>query len=108
VATLLHVCQVVTAADLPQLWIDLAAAPKKQDLVTIQQAFNHVANTDLNMPGMRIPVTPNIAGKIRSLGFEMTDDNNLTTGLHPFTVGYQDQREVAAAYEMAEHYQIIQ
>jgi hypothetical protein len=86
----------------------LAAVPKKQDLMTIQQAFDHVANTDLNMPGTHIPVTPDITGKIRSLGFEMTDDDNLTTGLHPFTFGYQDQSEVAAAYEMAECYQIIQ
>jgi hypothetical protein len=108
VAKLLRICQVATSAELPQLWIDLAAAPKKQDLVTMQQAFDHTANTDLNMPGTRIPVTPDIAGKIRSLAFEMTDDDDLTTGLHPFTFGYQDQSEVAAAYEMAERYQIIQ
>jgi hypothetical protein len=108
VAKLLRVCQVAMVADLPQLWIDLAAAPKKQDLVTIQQAFNHVANNDLNMPGMHIPITPDIAGKMHSLGFEMTNDNDLTTGLHPFTFWYQDQSEVAAAYEMAECYQIIQ
>jgi hypothetical protein len=108
VTKLLCICQVATAADPPQLWIDLAAAPKKQDLMTIQQAFDHVANTDLNMPGTHIPITPKIMAKIRSLGFEMTNDDNLTTGLHLFTFGYQDQSEVAAAYEMAERYQIIQ
>lgn len=98
---LLWICQVTTSDELPQLWIDLASAPKKQDLVTIQQAFDHVANTKLNMPGMRIPITPDIAGKIRSLAFEMTDEEDLMTGLLPFTFGYQDQAEVAAAYEMA-------
>jgi hypothetical protein len=108
VAKLLRICQVATADGLPRLWTDLASAPKKQDLVTIQQAFDHVSNAVLNMPGTRIPVTPDIAGKIRSLGFEMTDEEDLTTGLHPFTFGYQDQSEVAAAYEMAERYQIIQ
>jgi hypothetical protein len=108
VAKLLRICQVATSAQLPQLWIDLAQAPKKQDLVTIQQAFDHVANTRLNMPGSRIPVTPDIAAKIRSLGFEMTNDEDLTTGIHPFTFGYQDQAEIAASYEMAERYQIIQ
>jgi hypothetical protein len=108
VAKLLRICQAGTSAELPQLWIDLATVPKKQDLVTIQQAFDHIANAELNMPGTRIPVTPDIAGKIRSLAFEMTDEEDLTTGIHPFTFGYQDQSEVAAAYEMAERYQIIQ
>jgi hypothetical protein len=107
-AKLLRLCQVATAAELPQIWIDLAAAPKKQDLVTIQQAFDHIANNVLNMLGTRIPVTPDIAGKIRSLAFEMTDKEDLTMGIHPFTFGYQDQAEVAAAYEVAERYQIIQ
>jgi hypothetical protein len=108
VAKLLRLCQVATSAELPQLWIDLASAPKKQDLVTIQQAFDHVASNVLNMPGTRIPMTPDIAGKIRSLAFEMSDEEDLTTGIHPFTFGYQDQAEVAAAYEIAERYQIIQ
>jgi hypothetical protein len=106
---LLRLCQVTTSAELPQLWIDLASAPKKQDLATIQQAFDHVANNVLNMPGTCIPVTLDIAGKIRSLAFEMTDEEDLTTGIHPFTFSYQDQAEVAApAYEVAERYQIIQ
>lgn len=78
VAKLLRVCQVATEADLPQLWIDLAAVPKKQDLVTMQQAFDQVVKTDLNMPGTRIPITPDIMGKICSLGFDMTDDDDLT------------------------------
>jgi hypothetical protein len=108
VAKLLRLCQVATLAELPQIWIDLAAAPKKQDLVTIQQALDHVANNVLNMPGTRIPVMPDIAGKIRSLAFEMTDEEDLTMGIHPFTFGYQDHAEVAAAYEVAERYQIIQ
>jgi hypothetical protein len=108
VAKLLHICQVTTAAELPQFWINLASAPKKQDLVTIQQAFDHIANNMLNMPGTCIPVMLDIAGKLRSLAFEMMDEEDLTMGIHPFTFGYQDQAEVAAAYEMAEHYQIIQ
>jgi hypothetical protein len=62
----------------------------------------------LNMPDMRIPVMPDIAGKIRSLVFEMTDKEDVTTGIHPFTFSYQDQAEVAAVYEVAERYQIIQ
>ena len=53
-------------------------------------------------------MTPDIAGKIRSLAFEMTDEEDLTMGIHPFTFGYQDQVEVAAVYEVAERYQIIQ
>lgn len=107
-AKLLRLCQVANSAALPQLWLDLARAPKKQALVTIQQAFDHMANDTLNMPGTRIPITPDIATKICSLSFEMTDEDDFTTGIQPFTFGYQDQAEIAAAYELAERYQLVQ
>lgn len=67
-----------------------------------------MANARLNMPGTQIPITLDIAAKIRSLSFEMSDEEDLMTGIHPFTFGYQDQAEIVASYEMAEHYQIIQ
>lgn len=84
----------VTSAELPQLWIDLAQAPKKQDLVTIQQAFDHMVNTHLNMLGSQIPVTPDIASKICSLSFEMVDKEDLMMGIHLFTSGYQKDRGI--------------
>lgn len=51
---------------------------------------------------------PDIATKICSLSFEMSNEEDLMTGIHPFMFGYQDQAKITASYEMAEHYQIIQ
>lgn len=50
------------------------------------------------MLGTQIPVMPDIVRKIRLLAFKLTDDDDLTTVLHQFTL----------PYEMAERYLIIQ
>ena len=107
VAKLLRIAQVPNSVAFPQFWLDLSAAPKKQDLVTIQQAFDDMALA-LNMAGTKIPITPDIASKIRSLGFEMSDEEDLSTGLHPFIFGYMDPAEIAVAYTAQDRYLLIQ
>ena len=106
-AKLLRLSQVATSAELPQFWHDLAAAPKKNNIMTIQQAFNATALA-LNMPGTEVPITPDIATKIINLSFEMSDESDLTTGLHQFTFGYMNPEEIAAAYDLQEQYNMLQ
>jgi len=108
VAKLLRLCQVANSGALPQVWHDIASAPKKNDLTAMQQAFNDMAHRTLGMPGMDIPITPDIGTKIRTLAFEMTNEDDLAMGIHPFTFGYMDQAEVAAAYEQVERYGMMQ
>jgi hypothetical protein len=74
----------------------------------MQQAFDDTATNVLNMLGMCIPIMPDIAAKICLLAFEMTNEDDFTTGIHPFTFGYQDQAEIAAAYEQIEQYLLLQ
>jgi hypothetical protein len=52
--------------------------------------------------GTQIPITPDIAAKICSLGFKMTNDTDFGMGLHPFTFGHQGQEEATAACEQIE------
>ena len=106
-AKLLRICQVANSASLPQVWKDLASAPKKQDLVTFQQAFDNMALT-LNMPGMKVPITPDMGTKLRTLAFEMTNDDDLSTGIHPFVFSHMNQEEITEACVLQERYLLIQ
>ena len=63
----------------------------------MQHALTHMAHTTLLMPGTTIIVTPDVASKFRTLNFEMSDEEDLSTGLHPFTFGYMDNAELTSA-----------
>jgi hypothetical protein len=107
VLKLLRLCQVPTADDLPEVWIQMANGPRRQDgIVTIQQAFDSMAQ-GLGLFGVHIPITPDLVAKIRSVALEMSNEDDLTTGIHPFTFAYLDTSEIAEAYAIAEHYKML-
>lgn len=75
--------------------------------MTIQQAFNGTAQS-LGMFGVQIPITPDIVSKIRSVALEMSNPEDLTTGIHdPFTFAYLDPSEIAESYAIAEQYKML-
>jgi hypothetical protein len=107
VLKLLRLCQVTNASDLPEMWQNLAAEPRRQDgIMTIQQAFNGTAQ-GLGMFGVQIPITPDVVSKIRSVALEMSNPEDLTTGIHPFTFAYLDPSEIAESYAIAEQYKML-
>jgi hypothetical protein len=107
VLKLLRLCQVTTADDLPDMWTQMANEPRRQDgIVTIQQSFDSMAQ-GLGLFGVHIPITPDLVVKIRSVALEMSNEDDLTTGIHPFTFAYLDTSEIAAAYAIAEQYKML-
>jgi hypothetical protein len=107
VLKLLRLCQVADSSELPEVWIQLAREPRRQDgIVTIQQAFNSTAQS-LGLYGVHIPITPDIVAKIRAIALKMSNENDLSTGIHPFTFAYLDSSEIADAYALAEHYKML-
>jgi hypothetical protein len=107
VLKLLRLCQVTTAAELPEMWQNVAAEPRRQDgIMAIQQAFNGTAQ-NLGLYGVHIPITPDMVGKIRSVALDMANSEDLTTGIHPFTFAYLDSSEIAEAYAIAEQYKML-
>jgi hypothetical protein len=89
------------------MWQNLASEPRRQDgIVTIQQAFDSTAQS-LGLFGVHIPITPDVVAKIRSIALEMSNDEDLTTGIHPFTFAYLDSSEIAEAYAIAEQYKML-
>jgi hypothetical protein len=107
VLKLLRLCQVPTSDSLPDMWIQMANEPHRQDgIVTIQQAFDSTAQS-LGLLGVHIPITPDVVAKIRSVALEMSNEDDLTTGIHPFTFAYLDTSEIAEAYAIAEQYKML-
>jgi hypothetical protein len=107
VLKLLRLCQVPTSTNLPDMWIQMANEPHRQDgIVTIQQAFDSTAQS-LGLFGVHIPITPDVVAKIRSVALEMANEEDLTTGIHPFTFAYLDTSEIAEAYAIAEQYKML-
>jgi hypothetical protein len=89
------------------MWIQMANEPRHQDgIVTIQQAFDSTAQS-LGLFGVHIPITPDVVAKIRSVALEMSNEEDLTTGIHPFTFAYLDTSEIAEAYALAEQYKML-
>jgi hypothetical protein len=104
---LLRLCQVTLSDNLPDMWIQMANEPRRQDgIVAVQQAFNSMA-LSLGLYGVHIPITPDLVAKIRSVALEMSNEEDLTTGIHPFTFAYMDTSEIAETYALAEQYKML-
>jgi hypothetical protein len=89
------------------MWLNLASEPRRQDgIVAIQQSFDSMAQS-LGLFGVHIPITPDVVAKIRSVALEMSNEEDLTTGIHPFTFAYLDSSEIADAYAIAEQYKML-
>ena len=88
VSKLLCLCQVATEDQLPTLWKKLAAT-KQSDTHLIQEQFNKTAR-DLGYYTTIVPLPPSAIIKIRGVGFVMSNDQDLTTGIHPLTFASPD------------------
>ena len=90
--TLLRWNQVATGAELPRLWQQLAKAPKGQHRQVVQRAVDETIET-LQYSGMRLLISAVTAKKVVSLDWKVYDDDDLSSGLHPFSVGYVSVEE---------------
>jgi hypothetical protein len=73
------------------LYRDLAKTPKRQELGVIQAAIDD-AVTHLGVHSSLI-VTPNLGKKLATLDWKMTNPEDLSTGIHPSSVGYKTPAE---------------
>jgi hypothetical protein len=90
--TLLRWNQVATGAELPRLWQQIAKAPKGQHHQVVQRAVNETIET-LQYSRMRLLTSAVTANKVVSLDWKVYDDDDLSSGLHPFSVGYVSVEE---------------
>jgi hypothetical protein len=91
------------------MWIQMANEPRCQDgIVAIQQAFLDSTAQSLGLFGVHdIPITLDLVAKICLVALEMSNDEDLTTGVHPFTFASMDTSKIAEAYAIAEQYKML-
>ena len=78
--------QVATGDELPRLWQQIAKAPKGQHRQVVQQAVDETIET-LQYSGTRLLISAGTAKTVASLDWKVYDDD-LSSGLQPFSVGY--------------------
>lgn len=81
-------CGVTTEADLPEVWLALAAAGKK-DRLAIEAVLLAIAAADDCIDQAAI-ITPDLAKKLSSLQFAGSNMDDLTEGIQPFALMLQD------------------
>jgi hypothetical protein len=90
--TLLRWNQVATGAELPRLWQQIAKAPKGQHRQVVQRAVDETIEM-LQYSSMRLLISAVTAKKVVSLDWKVYDDDDLSSVLRPFSVGYVSVEE---------------
>ena len=86
---LMHLCDVASESDLPEVWSEIAAANGKRDREAIELVVRNVANA-LFQPELAPVITPHLAKKLTSVRLGGTNLDDLTEGVQPFCVVIQD------------------
>ena len=95
VAKLLRLRQVPSVAALPGIWATLANTPKAQRLMALQWEVDRV-KSQLRDHHLIFIVTNPLFEIVKSLGFEMVDNDSVDTGLNPFLLKDEDKRQVVS------------
>lgn len=82
-------CGVATEAQLPPLWLALAAAGKSKDRIVLENHLLSVART-IGLRSAAPLATPDLTKKLVHLRFAGDNIDDLTEGLQPFVLTIQD------------------
>ena len=88
--TILRLCQIPSAAQLPPVYAAIANS-KKKERSTIQQYMDE--SVDALSLGHKVIITPSIATKMANGDWAMEDAENLETGLHHFHFCFRTPNE---------------
>ena len=105
IRSILRLCQVTHEQMLPALYRELAKAPKRQELGVIQAAIDDAA-TALGVH-VTLVVTPHLGKKLATLAWKMSNPEDLSTGIHPFSVGYKTPAERQSQLDIIQLHQMV-
>ena len=98
---LLRYCQVVTAANFPTFWIEIARNPKSQHLHLLQWEINRVKEA-VQEPDLDFIATAPVLECCKSLLWEMTHPDAVNTGLNVFGLAEQPVADALNEQQMYE------
>jgi hypothetical protein len=94
-------CQVVSHHEFPPFWVEIARNPKSQHLNILQWEINRVKD-DLNEPDLQFLATAAVLEVSKSLMWEMTHPDAVTTGLNVFLLAEQLMDDALSRQQMYE------
>ena len=100
---LMRYCQIATVQQFPTFWVDLARNPKVQHLHILQWEINRIKEI-VNEPDLDFIATAPLLESCKSLMWEMTHPDAVSTGLNVF--GLSDQ-PVAEALNQQQLYEML-
>jgi hypothetical protein len=104
---ILRLTHSASAAALPPLWKDLAAATKRFEATAITRSIAATALL-MGVAADSAPiVTPSLAAKLVTFNFGHPNSDDLNEGIHPFTVGYRSPTEADHARAQAQQHAML-
>jgi hypothetical protein len=100
---LLRYCNIADAAALPTFWNQISKSSKAQHLSILQWEISRIKEA-INEPDLTFIATTPILEAIKSLHWEMTSNDSVTSGLNIFLFGDQHVEE---AYSMQQMYELL-
>jgi hypothetical protein len=103
--TLLRLCQVATTAQLPPVYQSMADYGKKKERITMQRAIDDMMS-QMGLGDLQFVVTAELAMKLSTLMWKAHPED-LSQGLHPFSVGETSPDAIIALQDLARKYDLI-
>ena len=86
--TLLKFAHSTSVADLPKLWLSIAAGPRKSKRAIIQSAIDEYARSPAAATAVRLVENKDLVESIVNFRFWSGDIDHLDEGIHPFRTIY--------------------
>jgi hypothetical protein len=102
---LLRLCQVATPAELPPVYQACADNDKKKERITMQRATNDMMH-QMGLADLQFVITADLAAKVSSLSWKAHPED-LSQGIHPFSVGEVNPDAIVALQGLARTYNFI-
>ena len=106
--TILRLCNAPDTAALPELYTELADNHRRQSLTIIQQHVDMSAEAlGYGAQDLHVTVTPAVGRRIADGQWNMTDPDNLETGVHPFHFTQRSPTEQQVLRQLADTHSMI-
>jgi hypothetical protein len=102
---LLRLCQVATPAGLPPVYQVCADNGRRKERVTMQRHINEIMH-QMGLSNLQFVITAELAFKVSSLSWKVHPED-LSQGIHPFTVGEVNPDAIVTLQGLARTYDLI-
>ena len=103
IVKLLRYCNLAAATNLPPFWMQISRSSKSQHLSILQWEINRIKES-INEPDLVFIATTPLLEAIKSLNWEMSSNDAVTSGLNIFLLGEQAVEE---AYTQQQMYELL-